>query len=81
MERQPISFFLKGLGALAVLLIISLMMEPRPQVYALRALIGVGIGLVCLKVFFRRFDIDFPRRHRRPDLPRSTKDDTDPRQT
>ncbi len=76
MERQPISFFLKGAGALAVLLVISLMMEPGPQVYALRALIGVGIGLVGLKLLFRRFNIDFPPRHRRPNLPRSSKDDT-----
>jgi len=69
MERQPISFFLKGGAALAVLLVISLMMEPGPQVYALRALICVGIGLVALKVVLRRFDIEFPPRHRRPPNP------------
>ena len=76
-ERQPVSFFLKGAGALAVLFVVSLLMEPGPQVYALRALIGVGIGLVGLKVFLRRFNIDFPPRHRRPGLPRPTKDDAD----
>lgn len=77
MERQPVSFFLKGLGALAVLLILSVTMEPSPQVYALRALIGVGIGLVCLKIVLRRFNIDFPPRHRRPGLRRPIEDDTD----
>ena len=66
MDRQPVSFFLKGIGALALLFGISLLMEPGPQVYALRALIGVGIGLIGLKVVLRRFNIEFPPRHRRP---------------
>lgn len=65
MERQPLSFFLKGAGGLAALLVVTLMMAPRPEVYALRASILVGLGLIGLKVVLRRFDIDFPpRRHR-----------------
>lgn len=67
MERQPLTFFLKGAAALAILLVLSLLMAPAPQVYALRALIGVGFGLIVLKLVLRRFNIDFPPRHRRPD--------------
>jgi hypothetical protein len=66
MDRQPASFFLKGVAALGLLFVITLLMEPGPQVYALRALIGVGIGLIGLKLLLRRFNIEFPPRHRRP---------------
>ena len=71
MDRQPLSFFLKGAAALAVLLVVTLTMEPRPEVSALRAAIFVGLGLIGLKVVLRRFNIDFPpRRHRDIDPPR-----------
>jgi hypothetical protein len=70
MERQPLSFFLKGTGALAVLFVVTLMMEPRPEVSALRAFICVGLGVIGLKVVLRRYHIDFPpRRHRHLDPP------------
>ena len=71
MERQPLSFFLKGAGALALLFVVTLMMEPRPEVYALRASILFGLGVISLKVVLRRYNIDFPpRRHRHFDPPR-----------
>ena len=66
MERQPLSFFLKGAGALAVLFVLTLLMEPRPEVSALRAGIGVGWGLIAVKVVLRHYNIEFPRRHRLP---------------
>jgi hypothetical protein len=71
MERQPLSFFLKGAGALAVLFGVTLMMEPRPEVYALRVAILIGFGVIILKITLRRYNIDFPpRRHRHLDPPR-----------
>jgi hypothetical protein len=71
MERKPLSFFLKGAGALVVLFAVTLMMEPGPQVYALRAFILLGLGVISLKVVLRRYNIDFPpRRHRHLDQPR-----------
>jgi len=70
-ERQPLSFFLKGAAALAMLFVVTLMMEPRPEVNALRASILVGLGVIGLKVVLRRYNIDFPpRRHRHLDPPR-----------
>ena len=64
MERQPLSFFLKGAGALGVLFVVTLMMEPRPEVNALRACILFGVGLIAVKVVLRHYNIDFPpRRH------------------
>jgi len=70
-ERQPLSFFLKGAAALAVLFVVTVMMEARPEVYALRASIFVGLGVIGLKVVLRHYHIDFPpRRHRHVDSPR-----------
>jgi galactitol-specific phosphotransferase system IIC component len=74
MERQPLGFFLKGAGALMVLFVVTLMMEPRPEVNALRAGILFGLGLIGLKVVLRHYNIDFPpRRHRPLDPPRRSK--------
>jgi hypothetical protein len=65
MDRQPLSFFLKGAAALVVLLLVTTLMEPRPEVNALRAMIVVGLAIIGLKVVLRRYDIDWPsRRHR-----------------
>ncbi len=65
MARQPVSFFLKGAGALALLLLLTSTMESRPEVYALRAMILLGLAIVALKVVLRRYNIDWPSpRHR-----------------
>src|SRR5438105_3734998 len=69
MERQPLSFFMKGAGALAVLFLITLTMNPRPEVSAVRAGILFGLGLIAVKVVLRRFNIDFPRRYHHPSDP------------
>lgn len=61
-ERPPLSFFVKGLVGLVILLGVTLFMTPRPELTALRAFIGVGIALVCAKMLFRHFNIDWPRR-------------------
>jgi hypothetical protein len=58
----PPSFFLKGLAGLAVLFLLTLLMEPAPIVDALRAFIGVGAAIVVLKMVLRHFGISFPRR-------------------
>jgi hypothetical protein len=73
MERQPLSFFLKGAAALALLLLVTMTMESRPEVNALRAMIGVGIAIIGLKVVLRHYDIDWPRRHRHIDPARRSK--------
>lgn len=65
MERQPLSFFLKGAGALVVLLLVTGLMEARPEVNALRGMIVVGLALVALKVVLRRYHIEWPPRRRR----------------
>jgi hypothetical protein len=66
MAHQPLSFFLKGAAALALLLLLTSIMEPRPEVYALRAMILVGLAIIALKLVLRRFNTDWPsRRHRR----------------
>src|SRR5437763_12981926 len=60
--RRPIRFFVNGAAALVVLLLETLKMEPRPEVYAVRGMIGVGIGLIGLKLVLRRYGIEFPPR-------------------
>jgi hypothetical protein len=71
MERQPLSFFLKGVAGLAVLFVVTLFMPPSSEVDGLRASIAFGLGLIALKVVLRHFNIDFPpRRHRPIDPPR-----------
>jgi hypothetical protein len=64
-ERQPLSFFLKGAAALLVLLGVTFLLEPRPEVDGLRAAIAVGLGLIAVKLVLRRYNIDFPPRRRR----------------
>jgi hypothetical protein len=65
MERKPLSFFLKGAGALAVLLLATGLLEPRPEVNALRGMIVVGFAVIALKVVLRRYNIDWPPRRGR----------------
>jgi hypothetical protein len=59
-ERRPIRFFVNGAAALVLLFLVTLKMEPRPEVYAVRGMIGVGIGLIGLKLVLRRYGIEFP---------------------
>jgi hypothetical protein len=61
-ERPPVRFFLKGLAALVMLLLATLLMTPRPEVTALRVLIGVGMAIVCGKLALRHYNIDWPPR-------------------
>jgi hypothetical protein len=60
--RKSIWFFLRGAAALVLLLLLTLLMAPRPEVNALRALIGVGLVVVGVKLAFRHYNIDWPRR-------------------
>jgi hypothetical protein len=54
-----------GAAALVVLLLVTLRMEPRPEVYAVRGMIGVGLALIVVKVVLRKYGVEFPpRRHR-----------------
>jgi hypothetical protein len=55
--RAPVSFFVKGLAALVVLFLVTLIMAPRPEVTALRALIAVGCVIVGGKMVLRHYNI------------------------
>jgi hypothetical protein len=59
---QPTSFFVKGAVALIILFLVTLMMTPAPEVNALRALIIVGLGIVGVKMVFRRYNVNWPPR-------------------
>jgi hypothetical protein len=63
-ERPPITFFIKGVAALVVLFLVTLLMAPRPEVSALRAMIGVGLAIVAGKGVLRRYNIEWPPRRR-----------------
>jgi hypothetical protein len=52
-ERPPVEFFVKGAVALLILLLLTLLMAPSPQVSALRALITVGLAIVGAKILLR----------------------------
>jgi len=66
MERQsrPAGFFVKGVLALVILFAVTLLMEPAPEVLAVRAMIVVGFLVIALKMVLRRYNIDWPRRRR-----------------
>jgi hypothetical protein len=60
----PMRFFLKGLAALVILFLVTLIMAPRPEVTALRAMIAVGLVIVGGKMVLRHYHIEWPpRRH------------------
>jgi hypothetical protein len=62
--RPPVRFFVKGMAALVVLFLVTLIMAPRPEVTALRALIAVGCVIVGGKMVLRHYNIKWPlRRH------------------
>jgi hypothetical protein len=62
--HAPLSFFLKGLVALIVLFLVTLIMEPRAEVTALRAMIAVGAAIIVGKIVLRYYNIDWPPRRR-----------------
>ena len=65
-HRPSIIFFVNGAAALIVLYLVTRKMDPRPELSVVRAMIGVGLGIIALKVLLRYYGIDFPpRRHRR----------------
>ena len=61
---QPVGFFVKGVIALVILFSVTLLMQPAPEVLAVRAMIVVGLLVVALKMVLRRYGIDWPRRRR-----------------
>jgi hypothetical protein len=63
-QPQPVRFFVKGMVALVILLSVTLLMEPAPEVLAVRAMIVVGLLVIAVKMVLRRYSIDWPRRHR-----------------
>ena len=63
-QPQPVRFFAKGVVALVILLSVTLLMEPAPEVLAVRAMIVVGLLVIVVKMVLRRYNIDWPRRHR-----------------
>ena len=63
-EPASLRFFLSGLVALVILFLVTLIMAPRPEVTALRAMIAVGCVIVCGKMVLRRYNIAWPpKRH------------------
>ena len=54
-KGQPITFYINGIIALGLLFLLTLMMAPAPEVNYLRAMIGVGLGVVVLKMFIRQY--------------------------
>jgi hypothetical protein len=54
-QKQPLKFYFNGLIALALLFLLTLTMAPAPEVNYLRAMIAVGVGIVVLKMFIRRY--------------------------
>jgi hypothetical protein len=63
-HSQPVRFFVKGVVALVILFSVTLLMEPAPEVLAVRAMIVVGLLVVAVKMVLRRYNIDWPRRRR-----------------
>ena len=64
LEPASLRFFLKGLAALAILFLVTLLMEPRPEVTALRGMIAVGAAIVVGKMALRHYGVDWPPRRR-----------------
>jgi hypothetical protein len=61
----PLRFYLKGIAGLVVLFVVTLFMAPTPALSALRAMIGVGLGVIGLKMTLRYcWGIDWPPRRR-----------------
>ncbi len=54
-NKQPIRFYINGIIALGLLFLLTLMMGPAPEVNYLRAMIGVGLAIVVIKMAVRRY--------------------------
>ena len=53
--EQPARFYVNGIIALALLFSLTLMMAPAPAVNYVRAMIGVGLVVILLKMIVRRY--------------------------
>jgi hypothetical protein len=57
-------FYIQSALALALLFLITLMMEPNPAVTAVRAGILFGLALAGVKMILRHYNVNWPpRRH------------------
>jgi hypothetical protein len=54
---QPVRFYLKGILALVIMLLVTLMMVSAPEVNALRAMIVGGLVIVAGKMIVVRYNI------------------------
>ena len=54
-KGQPIRFYVNGIIALALLFMLTLVMTPAPEVNYVRAMIGVGFGVILLKMVVRQY--------------------------
>ena len=63
-QPQPLGFFLKGIAALVILFLITLLMTPAPEVLAVRGMIAVGLLITSVKMILRHYNIDWPRTRR-----------------
>jgi len=59
---QPMRFYLKGIVALVVLFLVTLMMAAAPEVNALRAMIVGGLVIVGGKMLVVRYNVKWPRK-------------------
>jgi hypothetical protein len=63
-QPQPLGFFLKGIVALVILFLITLLMTPAPPVLAVRGMIVVGLLITSVKLILRHYNIEWPRTRR-----------------
>ena len=59
---QPVRFYLKGILALVILFLVTLMMVSAPEVNALRAMIVGGLVIVAAKMIVGRYNIKWPQK-------------------
>ena len=57
---QPMRFYLKGILALVILFLVTLMMVSAPEVNALRAMIVGGLAIVAGKMIVVRYNVKRP---------------------
>jgi hypothetical protein len=57
-------FYLRGILALVILFLVTLMMATAPQVNALRAMIAGGIVIVSGKTLMVRYNVRWPPKRR-----------------
>jgi hypothetical protein len=59
---QPTRFYLKGILALIILFLVTLMMVSAPEVNALRAMIVGGLVIVAGKMIVVRYNVKWPQK-------------------